>query len=64
LTVAIDAYNLRFYAMSADVEAAKILNIDPGSTLLAIERTSWIGTAPITEVKAHAEPGYEFLASN
>jgi GntR family histidine utilization transcriptional repressor len=56
--------DLRFYAMSADVKTAKILNIDPGSALLVIERTTWIGTAPITLVKAYTAPGYELLTSN
>jgi len=56
--------DLRFYAMSADVETAKILNIDAGSALLVIERTTWIGTAPITLVKAYTAPGYELLTSN
>ena len=56
--------DLRFYAMSADVETAKILNIDAGSALLVIERTTWIGTAPITLVKAYTAPGYELLTLN
>jgi GntR family histidine utilization transcriptional repressor len=50
--------------MSADVKTSKTLNIDPGSALLVIERTTWIGTAPITLVKAYTAPGYELLTSN
>ena len=56
--------DLRFYAMSADVKTSKTLNIDPGRALLVIERTTWIGTAPITLVKAYTAPGYELLTSN
>ena len=57
-------FDLRFYAISADTETAKILNIEKGSALLVIERTTWIGTSPITLVKAYTAPGYELLTSN
>lgn len=56
--------DLRFYAISADVETAQHLSIEKGSALLVIERTTWIGTAPITLVKAYTAPGYELLTSN
>ncbi|MGB0959856.1 MAG: GntR family transcriptional regulator [Halocynthiibacter sp.] len=56
--------DLRFYAISADAETAKILNIQNASALLVIERATWIGTAPITLVKAYTAPGYELLASS
>ena len=55
--------DLRFYAISADVETAQHLSIEKGSALLVIERTTWIGTAPITLVKAFTAPGYELLTS-
>ena len=55
--------DLRFYAISADVETAQHLSIEKGSALLVIERTTWIGTAPITLVKAYTAPGYELLTS-
>lgn len=57
-------FDLRFYAISADTETAKILNVEKGSALLVIERTTWIGTSPITLVKAYTAPGYELLTSN
>lgn len=56
--------DLRFYAISATAETAEILDIERGSALLVIERTTWIGTAPITLVKAYTAPGYELLTSN
>ncbi len=56
--------DLRFYALSADAEIAEILEIDRGSALLVIERTTWIGTDPITLVKAYTAPGYELWTSN
>jgi GntR family histidine utilization transcriptional repressor len=56
--------DLRFYAISATAEIAETLDIEPGSALLVIERTTWIGTAPITLVKAYTAPGYELLTSN
>jgi GntR family histidine utilization transcriptional repressor len=55
--------DLRFYAISADLKTAENLNIEIGSALLVIERTTWIGTAPITLVKAYTAPGYELLTS-
>ncbi|WP_299675472.1 GntR family transcriptional regulator [uncultured Roseobacter sp.] len=56
--------DLRFYAISATAETADILDSEKGSALLVIERTTWVGTAPITLVKAYASPGYELLTSN
>lgn len=56
--------DLRFYAISADAQIAEILNVQENSALLVIERTTWIGTAPITLVKAYTAPGYELLTSN
>ena len=40
---------------------AKIVNIESGSALLVIERTTWIGVAPITLVKAYTAPRYELF---
>lgn len=57
-------FDLRFYAISADTETAEILDIEKDSALLVIERTTWIGTSPITLVKAYTAPGYELLTSN
>jgi len=57
-------FDLRFYAISADAGTAEILNIKNGSALLVIERTTWIGVAPITLVKAYTAPGYELLTTN
>ncbi|MGC1504719.1 MAG: GntR family transcriptional regulator [Sulfitobacter sp.] len=57
-------FDLRVYAICADAVTAKVLNVETGSALLVIERTTWIGTAPITLVKAYTAPGYELLASN
>ncbi len=56
--------DLRFYAISATEDTAATLDIKTGSALLVIERTTWIGTAPITLVKAYTAPGYELLTSN
>lgn len=56
--------DLRFYAISATEQHAEILDIEKGSALLVIERTTWIGTAPITLVKAYTAPGYELLTSS
>lgn len=52
---------LRFYAISATDEIAETLEVEKGSALLVIERTTWIGAEPITLVKAYTAPGYELL---
>ena len=57
-------FDLRIYAISADEETAKMLATEPGSALLVIDRTTWIGTAPITSVRSFTVPGYQLLASN
>lgn len=56
--------DLRFYAIPAHAEVAKVLEIEMGSALLVIERITWIGSKPITLVKAYTAPGYEILTSN
>jgi GntR family histidine utilization transcriptional repressor len=56
--------DMRFFAISALAETAELLEVETGSALLVIERTTWIGTAPITLVKAYTAPGYELLTSN
>ena len=55
-------FDLRFYAETADARAANLLDIQPGEALLVIERTTWIGAAPITTLKATACPGYQLRA--
>lgn len=55
---------LRFYALNAEGETATHLATAPGSALLVLERTTWIGPDPITTVQAVAAPGYQLAARN
>ena len=55
---------VRFSAMNADGEIAKHLATPVGAALFVIERTTWIGEAPVTTVQAVAAPGYQLLALN
>ena len=55
---------VRFSAMNADGETAQHLSAPVGSALFVIERTTWIGQAPITAVQAVAAPGYQLAARN
>lgn len=55
---------VRFSAMNAEGETAKHLSTPVGSALFVIERTTWIGPAPITTVQAVAAPGYQLSARN
>ncbi len=51
--------DLRFLAIGAGAREARILACPPGAALFVIERTTWIGPAPITSVRAVAAPGYQ-----
>jgi GntR family histidine utilization transcriptional repressor len=53
--------DLRFYAQNAGEYHAKLLDTQPGEALFVMERTTWIGDAPITTVKAVTAPGYQLL---
>jgi GntR family histidine utilization transcriptional repressor len=53
-----------FSAVKAEGETAKHLSAPVGSALFVIERTTWIGPAPITTVQAVAVPGYQLSARN
>lgn len=55
---------VRFSAVNADEKSAKYLATPLGSALFVIERTTWIGPAPITTVLAVAAPGYQLSAKN
>ncbi|MEL7279889.1 MAG: GntR family transcriptional regulator [Pseudomonadota bacterium] len=56
--------DLRFYAISADEDVADLLQTSIGTALFVIERTTWIGVAPITTVKAITRPGYQLLTQS
>ncbi|MBF9030298.1 UTRA domain-containing protein [Rhodobacterales bacterium HKCCE3408] len=53
--------DVRFSAEAAGEREAELLGCAPGSALFVIDRTTWIGTRPITTVKAATAPGYELL---
>lgn len=53
--------DLRFYAIAADDRLGGLLDAEPGAALFVIERTTWIGDAPITTVTAVTAPGYQLL---
>ncbi|MDA5094989.1 GntR family transcriptional regulator [Aliiroseovarius sp. KMU-50] len=57
-------FDLRIYAISADAETARMLATEPGSALLVLERTTWIGTDPITSVRSITIPGYQLLTKS
>ncbi len=56
--------DVRFYAINAAGEIARQLATKVGEALLIIERTTWIGGAPITTVQAATAPGYQLAAEN
>jgi GntR family transcriptional regulator, histidine utilization repressor len=56
--------DIRFYATKAAGVYADILGTDETEALLVMERTTWIGDAPITTVKAVTPPGYQVLTQS
>lgn len=54
--------DLGFHAVEAGEGEAALLETREGAALMAIERTTWIGEAPITTVRALARPGYQLRA--
>ncbi|MEM8691267.1 MAG: GntR family transcriptional regulator [Pseudomonadota bacterium] len=56
--------DVSFYAVNAEGDIARHLAAPTGTALLVIERTTWIGEAPITTVQATAMPGYQLSAHN
>lgn len=54
--------DLSLYAVAAGEAEAGLLEAAAGSALLVIDRTTWIGAAPITQVKALTCPGYRLTA--
>jgi len=54
-------FDLRFYAIKASAYEANLLGTDPGEALFVSDRTTFIGSDPITTVKAVTTPGYQLL---
>jgi len=50
-------------ALEADAARAAILQCRRGAALMAIDRTTWQGDAPITTVRSLCRPGYRLLTS-
>ncbi|KIC36854.1 GntR family transcriptional regulator [Leisingera sp. ANG-M7] len=53
--------DLRLYARPGSASDSEILQSKPGDALFVMERTTWIGEAPITSLSAVAHPGYQLL---
>lgn len=53
--------DLKFSAIKANAYHARLLDTAPGEALFVMERTTWIGKAPITTVRAVTTPGYQLL---
>ena len=51
--------DIRFFAINANQYQADLLETSLGEALFVIERTTWIGSQPVTTVKAVARPGYQ-----
>lgn len=57
-TVAYTTGEISFSAANADTEEARLLGVAAGAALFVIERTTWLGAAPITWVRLAYGPGY------
>lgn len=56
--------DLRLYAKKATKDDAGQMEVPEGEALMVVERTTWIGGAPITSVRAITEPGYRIEATS
>jgi len=50
--------------VNANGEMAVRLKVSEGAALLVIERSTWIGTRPITTVRSVTMPGYQLLTGS
>ena len=55
-------FTLGIFARGASAEDARMMEVDDGTALLILERTTWIADAPITFVRATTAPGYRLSA--
>ena len=53
--------DLRLYARPGTGTDSEILQSGVGDALFVMERTTWIGDAPITSLCAVAPPGYQLF---
>ncbi|MGR3762146.1 GntR family transcriptional regulator [Roseobacteraceae bacterium NS-SX3] len=53
--------DLRLYARNSTESDAAVLDSAVGDALFVMERTTWIGDAPITSLSAVARPGYQLF---
>jgi GntR family histidine utilization transcriptional repressor len=53
--------DLRFSAIEANAQVARLIDAAEGAALFVMERTTWINGAPITTVQAITRPGYALL---
>lgn len=53
--------DLRLYARPGTHRDQEVLQSAVGDALFVMERTTWIGTAPITSLQAVAHPGYQLF---
>lgn len=57
-TVAYTTGDIEFSAANAGPEEAALLQVAEGTALFVIERTTWLGEAPVTSVRLAYGPGY------
>lgn len=57
-TVAYTYGDIAFSAAAAGHEEARLLGVAEGAALFVIERTTWLGEAPVTSVRLAYGPGY------
>lgn len=55
--------DIRFYAIKANAYYAELLDTEENEALFVTERTTWIGSDPITTVISVAAPGYQLLTT-
>lgn len=61
--VTLSGGGIEFFALPADAGLAAVLACAEGAALFAIDRTTWIGAAPITAVRLTYAPGYRMVTA-
>ncbi|MCV6591311.1 MAG: GntR family transcriptional regulator [Silicimonas sp.] len=52
---------VQIYASPCTADEAAIMEVEPGTAMLVLERTTWLDEAPITHVRALHAPGYRLI---
>ena len=56
--------DVQIYAKPIELDDAELMEVQAGSAMLVLERTTWIGEEPITHVRATHAAGYRLITGS